>query len=162
MMQWVRLSSRILCNPAVLVFVAGTRPISHRVGRSVGLSHFAFFAFLGILWVGKFVFEHAPAQIVTAPAQPPATGAVVYTALLELWINWVGLYTSSKIWQHSSLTFGSMGQCHDLLFCFSHIFQSNWATELSFVLNERYFFVVYNAVIILHSFWINSKKNQQI
>ena len=50
---------------------------------------------LGILRVGKFVFEHAPAQIITAPAQiiialaqiiaapaqPPATGAVVYTAL---------------------------------------------------------------------------------
>ena len=46
-----------------------------------------------------FVFEHAPAQIVTAPAQiitapaqiitapaqPPATGAVVYTALF-IWI----------------------------------------------------------------------------
>ena len=54
-----------------------TRPISHRVGwsvrrsvrRSVGLSHFAFLAFLGILRVGNFVFEHAPAQINTAPAQ---------------------------------------------------------------------------------------------
>ena len=80
----------------LLVFVAGTRPISHRVGRSVGPSvrpsvrpsHFTFFAFLGISRVGKFVFEHAPAQIITAPAQiitapaqPPATGAVVYTAL---------------------------------------------------------------------------------
>ena len=56
-----------------------------------------FFAFLGILRVGKLVFEHAPAhiiaapaqiinapaQIITAPAQPPATGAVVYTALLD-------------------------------------------------------------------------------
>ena len=45
------------------------RPINHRVGRSVrssvGLSHF-FFAFLGILRVGKFVFEHAPAQNITA------------------------------------------------------------------------------------------------
>ena len=77
-----------------LFFIADTQPISHRVGRSispsVGLSHFAFFAFLGILRVGKFVFEHAPAQImtapaqiITAPAQPPATGAVVYTALLS-------------------------------------------------------------------------------
>ena len=70
--------------------------MSHRVGRSVGrsvrlsvsLSHFAFFAFLGILRIGKWVFEHAPAQIITAPAQiitapaqPPATGAVKYTAL---------------------------------------------------------------------------------
>ena len=68
------------------------------VGPSVGPSHFTFFAFLGILRVGKFVFEHAPAQIITAPAQiitapaqiitapaqPPATGAVVYTALLWL------------------------------------------------------------------------------
>jgi len=60
------------------------------VGPSVGLSHLAFFAFLGILRVGKFVFEHAPAQIIiapaqiiTAPAQPPATGAVVYTALFN-------------------------------------------------------------------------------
>ena len=25
----------------------------------------------------------APAQLITAPAQPPATGAVVYTALFE-------------------------------------------------------------------------------
>ena len=55
------------------IFVAGTRPISHRFGRSVrrsvGLSHFAFLAFLGILRVGKFVFENAPAQSMTAPAQ---------------------------------------------------------------------------------------------
>ena len=100
------------------IFVAGTRPISHRVGRSVGrsvclsvgpsvgLSHFAFFAFLGVLRLGEFVFEHAPAQIitapaqiiiapaqiVTAPAQPPATGAVVYTALFihsETLRNWL-------------------------------------------------------------------------
>ena len=61
------------------------------VGLSVGPSHFAFFAFLGILRVEKFVFEHAPAQIITAPAQiiiapaqPSATGAVVYTALFFL------------------------------------------------------------------------------
>ena len=44
-----------------VVFVAGTRPISHRVGRSVRPSvcpsDFAFLAFLGILRVGKFVFE---------------------------------------------------------------------------------------------------------
>ena len=65
--------------------------------RSVGPSHSAFFAFLGILKVGKFVFEHSPApintapaqiittpaQLITAPAQPPATGAAVYTALFE-------------------------------------------------------------------------------
>ena len=50
---------------------------------------------MGILRVGKFVFEHvpaqsittpaqiitAPAQIITAPAQPPVTKVVVYTAL---------------------------------------------------------------------------------
>ena len=62
---------------------------------SVRPSHLAFFAFLDNLRVGKFVFEHAPAKIITAPAQsitapaqiiiapaqPPATGAVVYTAL---------------------------------------------------------------------------------
>ena len=76
-----------------------TPPISHRVGRSVspsvGLSHIALFAFLGILRVGNVVFEHAPAQIntapaqiitapaqlITAPAQPPATEVVVYMAL---------------------------------------------------------------------------------
>ena len=61
------------------------RSVGLSVGRSVGPSHFAF---LGILRVEKFVFEHAPAQImaapaqiITAPAQPPATGAAVYTAL---------------------------------------------------------------------------------
>ena len=79
------------------------RSVGPSVRRSVGPSHFAFFAFLGILRVEKFVFEHAPAQIITAPAQiitapaqtitapaqiitapaqPSATGAVVYTALL--------------------------------------------------------------------------------
>ena len=95
-----------------LMFLSrATRPVSHRFGLSVrpsvrpfvrpslrpfvGPSHFTFFAFLGILRVGKFVFKFAPAQImtapaqiitapaqiITAPAQPPATGAVVYTAL---------------------------------------------------------------------------------
>ena len=82
--------------------------------RSVGPSHFAFFAILGILRVGKFVFEHAPAQINTAPAQiitaptqiitapaqiiiapaqlimtpaqPPATKVVVYTALFHFFL----------------------------------------------------------------------------
>ena len=71
------------------------RSVGPSVRPSVGLSHFAFFAFLGILRVGIFVFEHAPAQIntapaqiitapaqlITAPAQPPATEVVVYTAL---------------------------------------------------------------------------------
>ena len=45
---------------------------------------------MGILRVRKFVFEHAPApvniapaQIITAPAQPPATEVVVYTALFK-------------------------------------------------------------------------------
>ena len=57
------------------------RSAGRSVGQSVGPSHFAFFAFSGILRIGKFVFEHAPAQIITAPsqliialAQPPATG----------------------------------------------------------------------------------------
>ena len=45
------------------------RSVRRSVGPSVSPSHFAFFAFLGILRVGKFVFEHAPAQIITAPAQ---------------------------------------------------------------------------------------------
>ena len=70
-----------------------TRPISHCVGLSVCLSvgrsvlsHFAFFAFLSCLKVEKFRYEYfidvyAPAQIITAPAQPPATGVAVYTAL---------------------------------------------------------------------------------
>ena len=91
-------------NLHILLFLLrATRPISHRVsrlvgrsvGQSVGPSHFAFFAFLGILRAGKFVFEHAPAQIntapaliitapaqiITAPAQPPATGDGVYMVL---------------------------------------------------------------------------------
>ena len=105
-------------NLHILLFLLlATRPISHRVsrlvgqsvGHSFGPSDFAFFAFLGILRAGKFVFEHAPAQINTAPAQiitaptqiitapaqiiiaptqlimapaqPPATKVVVYTAL---------------------------------------------------------------------------------
>ena len=72
----------------VTIFVAGTRLISHRVGRSIGWSvgrsvTLFFIAFLGILRVGKFIFEHAPAQIITAPAQPPATGVVVYTPLFK-------------------------------------------------------------------------------
>ena len=49
------------------------RSVSWSVGlsvrRSVGPSHFAFLVFLGILRVGRFVFEHALAQIMTAPAQ---------------------------------------------------------------------------------------------
>ena len=70
-----------------------TRPISHRVGPSVGPSHFTFFAFSSSLKVEKFRYEYfmvvsapapiitAPAQLVNATAQPPATGVVVYTAL---------------------------------------------------------------------------------
>ena len=104
--------------PILLFLLRPTRPISHRVsqlvGQSVGPSHFAFFAFLGILRAGKFVFEHAPAQINTAPAQiitaptqiitapaqiiiapaqlimapaqPPATKVVVYTALFHFFL----------------------------------------------------------------------------
>ena len=110
-------------NLHILLFLLrATQPISHRVswlvgrsvGQSVGPSHFAFFAFLGILRAGKFVFEHAPAQINTAPAQiitaptqiitapaqiiiapaqlimapaqPPATKVVVYTALFHFFL----------------------------------------------------------------------------
>ena len=43
--------------------------VGRSVGPSVGLSHFASFALLGILRVRKFVFEQAPVQIITAPAQ---------------------------------------------------------------------------------------------
>ena len=74
--------------------------IGRSAGQSVSPSHFAFFAFLGILRAGKFVFEHAPAQINTAPAQiiiapaqlimapaqPPATKVVVYTALFHFFL----------------------------------------------------------------------------
>ena len=94
------------------LFVAGNATYKSPC-RSVGPSPFAFFAFLGILRAGKFVFEHAPAQInsapaqiitapaqiitapaqlITAPAQPPATKVfdslstkvVVYTALFSV------------------------------------------------------------------------------
>ena len=54
--------------------------------------------------VGKFVFEHAPAQIITAPAQlitapaqPPATGVVVYTALLHRQSSQVSIHLSGFI-----------------------------------------------------------------
>ena len=82
---------------STIFFVAGTRPISHRVGRSVGLSvgpsHFALFAFLSRLKVEKFRYEYfmrvnfpaqiitALAQLITAPAQPATTELVVNTAL---------------------------------------------------------------------------------
>ena len=75
MAQWVTIYTQNFAF--FILFVAGTRPISHRVGRSVRRSvrpsvrrsHFAFFTFLGILRVREFVFEHAPAQIMTAAAQ---------------------------------------------------------------------------------------------
>ena len=51
---------------------------------SVCPSHFAFFAFLGILRVGKFVFEHAPAQIMTAPAQIITAPAQIITAPAQI------------------------------------------------------------------------------
>ena len=74
--------------PILLFLLRATRPLSHRVsrlvgrsvGQSVGPSHFAFFAFLGILRAGKFVFEHAPAQINTAPAQINTAPAQLITA----------------------------------------------------------------------------------
>ena len=76
-----------------------TQPTSHCVSLSVGRSVCHTLLFMHFLaWVGKFVFEHAPAQIntapvqiitapaqlLTAPAQPPATEVVVYTALFFL------------------------------------------------------------------------------
>ena len=76
----------------LLLLLRATRPISHRVsqlvgrsiGQSVGPSHFAFFAFLGILRAGKFVFEHAPAQINTAPAQIITAPAQIITAPTQI------------------------------------------------------------------------------
>ena len=100
------------------LFVAGNATfkspcwsVGRSVGQSLGPSHFAF---LGILRAGKFVFEHAPAQINTAPAQIitaptqiitapaqiiiapaqlimapaqlPATKVVVYTALFHFFL----------------------------------------------------------------------------
>ena len=43
--------------------------VGRSVRRLVGVSHFASFAFLRILRNGKFVSEHAPAQIITAVAK---------------------------------------------------------------------------------------------
>ena len=43
------------------------RSVGWSVGRSVHHTSL-FFAFLGILRVGKFMFEHAPAQVVAAPS----------------------------------------------------------------------------------------------
>ena len=89
-----------------LIFVAGNatykspcRSVGPSIGPSVPLCFF--FAFLSSLKVEKFRFEYfmdadaiaqiiaapaqlntAPAQLNTAPPQPPATGVVVYTALL--------------------------------------------------------------------------------
>ena len=74
------------------------QPLSHCVGRSirlsvrwsdcpsVGPSHLTFFAFLSSLKVEKFRYEYfmdviAPAQIITAPTPPLATGVAVYTAM---------------------------------------------------------------------------------
>ena len=94
-------SVRLYVNMSHFAFLSrAPRPKSHRVGPSVTLcvrrhTLLFFFAFLSILRVGKFVFEHAPAQIITAPtqsitapaqittapAQLPATGVVVYMAL---------------------------------------------------------------------------------
>ena len=88
----------------MLFLSRATQPVSHRVGRSVGLSvgpshfvsRFAFSAILSYLKVEKFRYEcfmdvYAPAQTITAPAQlitartqPPATELIVYTALFSL------------------------------------------------------------------------------
>ena len=77
-----------------------TRPISHRVCRSVGWSvgwsvghAFTFSVRMAFIAPAKLIIAPAqlitapaqlitaPTQLITAPAQPPATGVVVYTAL---------------------------------------------------------------------------------
>ena len=93
--------------------VSVRRSVRPSVRRSVGPSHFTFIAFLGYLEVEKFRYEYfmdinAPAQFITAPAQPPATGAVMYTALfiprlvffycfffLYFFLSFYGLFFSS-------------------------------------------------------------------
>ena len=68
------------------IFVAGNATYKspcRSVGRSV-LSPLAFFTLLGISRVGKFVFEHAPAQIVTSPAQFITAPAQIITAPAQI------------------------------------------------------------------------------
>ena len=74
-MPCIRPSSLFRCSDIQSDFFSqATRPISHRVGPSVRRSvTLCFFAFLGILRVGKFAIEHAPAQIIIAPAQTQRT-----------------------------------------------------------------------------------------
>ena len=57
------------------------RPISHCVCRLVG--HASTFS-TRTAFNAPAQLNIAPAQLITAPAQPPATGAAVYTALLEI------------------------------------------------------------------------------
>ena len=73
------------------------KPPCRSVGRSVRRSvchTLLFFAFLGILRVGKFVFEHAPAQIITAPAQVITAPAQLITAPAQLPATIVVVYTA--------------------------------------------------------------------
>ena len=62
------------------------RSVRPSVGPSVGSSVTLYFvAFLSCLKIEMFRYEYlmdvnGPAQIITAPAQPPATGVAVYTA----------------------------------------------------------------------------------
>ena len=69
------------------------RSVCRSVGPSVcpSVCHTLLFLHFWGIRVEKFVFEHAPAQIIaapaqiiTAPTQLPATGVVVYTALFSL------------------------------------------------------------------------------
>ena len=55
--------------------------VRRSVCPSVGPSHFTFFLFLSYLKVEKLRYEYF--MDITAPAQPPTTGAAVYTALLD-------------------------------------------------------------------------------
>ena len=74
-----------------------TMSVCRLVGRLVGLSvPHCFFAFLSYLRVEKFRYECFPAQLITAPSQPPATGAVVYTALFK-WVPGLLFFLSQNI-----------------------------------------------------------------
>ena len=59
------------------------KSLSRSIGRSVGPSirQLVCRFFFGISRVGKFVFEHAPSQIMTAPAQIITARAQIITAL---------------------------------------------------------------------------------
>ena len=95
----------------LLFFVVGSetyKSVGRPIRPSIRLLHFAFFLHF---WVGKFLFEYAPAQImtapakritapaqlITAPAQLPATG-VVSTALLNYGKNVSAAWSSKNLY----------------------------------------------------------------